>query len=267
MNESTIQLYAKHFFWWSRNNTVKNAGDYFTPFLIAEILKIFPQHLDRLVSHLGARKVLSIGSVLHFAKDDDIVWGSGVNGKISMQELRFRRLAVHAVRGPKTRRVLLDMGIECPEVYGDPAILAPAFFPETLLRKLFPRKSGVCLVPHLNENSDIYKGCNLEIVSPKQDPIQFIAELTAYDGVVSSALHGYIFAEAYGIPCALLKNHSGESPFKYADYQLGTGRKETGPQELVSDALRNLVIPDFDLKVLQHNLIASFPFQELGLTG
>jgi pyruvyltransferase len=78
-------------------------------------------------------KLLAIGSIIHMAEDNDVIWGSGVNGKhpnkTDKNFYRFSQLDVRAVRGPLTRQFLMDMGIKCPAVYGDPALLLPKLFP------------------------------------------------------------------------------------------------------------------------------------------
>lgn len=78
-------------------------------------------------------KLLSIGSVMHFAKDNDSIWGTGINGKINESHLKFKNLDVRAVRGPRTREFLMGRGIMVPEIYGDPGLLLPMFFSKECL--------------------------------------------------------------------------------------------------------------------------------------
>ena len=64
-----------------------------------------------------------IGSVLQSIPEQSIVWGSGM---ISDMEINKKLPTdIYAVRGPKSRNILKKNGYNCPQVYGDPALLLP----------------------------------------------------------------------------------------------------------------------------------------------
>ena len=256
---------AKCFYWWTRNGSILNAGDYFVPFLFHNMLLKLGRAdvIKDLQIKLNGRRIFSIGSVIHFARNDDFVWGTGVNGKVSLDKLTFSRINVSAVRGPLTRNILLQKGIDCPLVFGDPALLASAIYPIEQLRKIHPKKNGICVVPHINEDFTRYKNIPHDIVSPNQAPIDFIAKLTSYEAVISSSLHGIVFADAYNIPNALLKNISGETQFKYDDYRLGSQRKPLKPLETIAEAIQALKMDAFDLADIQNSLMASLPIKSI----
>jgi pyruvyltransferase len=170
----------------------------------------------------GARRVLTVGSVLHFASDGDVVWGTGVNAKAQAGPLKARRLDVRAVRGPLTASRLEELGIDVPAVYGDPGILVSRIFPHE--RK--PRWDYV-VVPHFRERW--LRFFPHPTLSPAQAPEPFLRKLVRARRVISSSLHGLVLAESYGIPAVWLENRSGEAPFKYHDYYLGTGRQPPRP--------------------------------------
>ena len=67
---------------------------------------------------------LMIGSILtdKYTDEQSIIWGAGM---LKERTLKHKPKQVCAVRGPLTRDILLKSGIECPEVYGDPALLMP----------------------------------------------------------------------------------------------------------------------------------------------
>lgn len=68
-----------------------------------------------------------IGSILpNSIKSKTIVWGSGCQD--FDQVVHRHPKQVLEVRGPKTRDYLLHNGIDCPEVYGDPALLLPLVY-------------------------------------------------------------------------------------------------------------------------------------------
>ena len=67
-------------------------------------------------------KLIVVGSVLQHLNQNDLVWGGGA---IDQNHISARPEKVFAVRGPLTRHELLSKGIECPAIYGDPALLMP----------------------------------------------------------------------------------------------------------------------------------------------
>ncbi len=58
---------------------------------------------------------------------------------------------MRAVRGPLTRQFLMDMGIDCPKIYGDPALLLPKLFPE-FKKSENPTKEYIIIPHHSDEH-------------------------------------------------------------------------------------------------------------------
>lgn len=203
-------------------------------------------------------KLFSIGSVMHFAKDGDTIWGTGINGKMSLDLLQFKNLDVRAVRGPQTALILKKMGLTVPEVFGDPGILTSRYWPDD-----GSPKTGPVFIPHMREDvpESVAKQC--KIISPLLPLDDFIAGIRSASEVYSSSLHGVIIAESYGISAALIKNKSGEAPFKYLDYYQGTGRDTLVEFESIDEACGNFVPPP-NIKTIQDRLILSFPYDLWG---
>ncbi len=244
-------------YWWKPRNGQVNVGDHLSKVIVSCVLGLRDRTLiqKRSMRH----RLLAIGSVLHFARNGDTVWGSGINGKIPEQMHRFDTLDVRAVRGPKTRDLLLARGIAVPQVYGDPGLLMPLFFPR---RALMPEpRRELVIVPHFNESPDKYRGHEQHLVFPNCEPATFVRRLLAADRVVSSSLHGLILAEAYGIPAVYLDWDNGEDRFKYDDYYHGTGRLQWQAGSTVEECLRIGGNAAFDLERLQQGLLESFPYE------
>ena len=76
--------------------------------------------------HWGTNYIIIGSTISMLTNERSIIWGAGV---IDDQEpLRIKPKKVLAVRGPKTREYLLKNGVECPAVYGDPAMLIKYFY-------------------------------------------------------------------------------------------------------------------------------------------
>ena len=235
-------------FFWKRALNVENFGDSLSPLIIE---KIIGKKITCINSSISSQKILAIGSILHFAKDGDIIWGSGINGKIDPSCHNFSTLLVFAVRGPLTRDFLLERGIFCPEIYGDPAILLPDLFPQ-----LQPTgEKPFIVIPNLNE-IQAYRGLP-NVVLPTQEPMKVIKEILKARFVISGSLHGIIVAEAFGIPARLLRLTEAEHLFKYFDYYLGSGRTQCIPAYSLEEALElgGEVPPKYD----KAGLLQAFP--------
>ena len=213
--------------------SVNNFGDLLGPMIV--------EHLRRRagLSSEGTitSRLLSVGSVLHFARDGDVIWGSGVNGKIAAHSHTFTFLDVRAVRGPHTRAFLQDRGIHVPEIFGDPALLLPHVAPE-LLNAAQHKKYGVTIVPNL-EDLRLNRSLRLVpgVLNPRTGLRRCLDRIVRSELVVGSSLHAIIVAEAFGIPARVVGSKV-EHHLKYADYYAGTGRMSYSPAPTIREAIR-----------------------------
>lgn len=214
---------------------------------------------NSLLTECGKRKLLALGSIVHMAEDNDVIWCSGINGKhpdkTDKKFYRFTQLDVRAVRGPLTRQFLMDMGINCPEVYGDPALLLPRLFPE--FKKSENPSREYVIIPHYSDEHLFANHPNLLTV--KEDWDELIRQVLDSKFVIATSLHGVIVAEAFGIPTRYLKVSDEEPLFKYADYYYGTNRHDFKYATTVEEALQmgGEPLPECDLD----KLMQSFPFE------
>jgi pyruvyltransferase len=205
-----------------------NFGDAINPILIE---KIFNKKVCW-VHHLYYPKtyLMGIGSILQKANSNAIIWGTGFISNDCV--LKEKPKKIYAVRGPKTRQRLLELGIECPEVYGDPALLLPLIYKPTIQKKY---KLGI--IPHYVDKQspilDKFKN-NAEILIidiKNKEHFEFIDLLLSCEKVASSSLHGIIVADAYQIPSIWieLSNNVKGNGFKFLDYFASVKRKEELP--------------------------------------
>lgn len=205
-------------FHWQPKSGAQNFGDHLSHVVVSRLLARHELLLDETVS--ARRRLLAVGSILHFAQDNDVIWGSGVNGKIDENKHSFSHLDVRAVRGPLTRAYLSGKGISVPEVYGDPVLLLPTLFPNR-----FKKSSRVeyCFVPNLHDLAATAREKN--VVSPLLPWNEVVNRIIESEFVISSSLHGLIVAEAFGIPACYVRLSETEAIFKFEDYFQGTGRR------------------------------------------
>jgi pyruvyltransferase len=235
-------------FWWTASHGV-NFGDDLSHVIVEKILghPIKNRSLDS-----PGKLLFSAGSILHFARDDDVIWGSGFREN-PLLENRFHRLDVRAVRGPRTREFLLTMGIDCPEVYGDPAVLMGYLFPE--FKKETPIYEYI-IIPNIGEIEcfTAYKN----IVLPTSPWNEIVTKMLQSRLVISSSLHGLIVAESFGIPARLLKMTWIEPLLKYQDYYESSGRPNFRYATSVQEALQMGGEEPSCLDI--HPLLESFPW-------
>lgn len=197
-NQNPIPL-----FYWSERKFIfkdkENYGDLLSKYLVEKIsgrpVK-FVQPKKQPWYKWDKKNYLAIGSIIHHATKDSIVWGSGIidsHQKIAPADFR-------AVRGPKTREFLLDLGYDCPQIYGDPALLLPKFY--------FPKvekKYILGIIPHYHDYEQVneFYGTNSEILVidlMTLDVEEVTRQILSCEKTISSSLHGLIVSHAYQIP-------------------------------------------------------------------
>lgn len=245
------------YFWSPAAPDVENFGDYISLKLVERIVQHPVEEVH--AAQMGSRKkLLAVGSILHFAENFDVIWGSGINGKhLLPQDYCFSNLDVRAVRGPLTRKFLIEnFHISCPEVYGDPALLLPYFFQE-FKRKKRPSKEYI-VIPHISEEHFFPITLYPNVVYPTERWDYVIEQILDSKLVIASSLHGLIIAEAFGVPARLLRITENEPLFKYEDYYLGTNRKNFQYATSIEEALQ--LGGESPHRADLEKLYAAFPF-------
>lgn len=197
----------------------RNFGDWIGPYLFEAITGLTPLFCPReKIARFGC--IMTVGSVLRHLIGDDcvVVWGSGI---ISGGDMFKRPREVRAVRGPLTRRRMVDLGYECPEIYGDPAILMPLFFsPE---RKA--RRHAIGVIPHFVDRHLFSERSDCLIIDPTRSVDRVVEDIVSCELTISSSLHGLIVSHAYGIPSVWVRpvNRIDGDDSKFRDYFLSVG--------------------------------------------
>ena len=113
------------------------------------------------------------------------------------------------MRGPLTRSRLLDVGIDCPPVYGDPALLVPLYYwPEV------EKTHDVGIVIRHSEHlwRDLDQDDSVKVIDFGSSDIETVLrEILSCRRIISSSLHGLVIADAYGIPNAWLGTEGGSA--------------------------------------------------------
>lgn len=236
----------------------QNFGDYLSLVIVGEFLKrsgIFPIPVES-----GNNRLLALGSVMHFGETGDVVWGTGVNGKVPMEKYKFDNLDVRMVRGPLTREFLMQRGTSVPDdVYGDPALLLPKLFPKF---KWKPISGRVSVLPNFNEFEQVSKLVpdNFHLISPIGYWKGIVKDILHSELVLTSSLHGLIISEVFGIPVRFVAPFGGETLFKYEDYLLGTGRSlEKRPKSFLEGIHTSMGVGFAAPKVDMELMIERFP--------
>jgi len=167
--------------------------------------------------------LICIGSYLHAAKNNYYIYGTGVRTNPPIEgDLGFTKLNVCALRGAYTYNFLTKVkNIECPVVYGDPALLLKDMYKPKEVEEL---NEKIALIPHKSSykhylKKDIYDKEKFHLINPRRHWSKIVDELTSCKAVLSSSLHGLILSDTYDKPNLLLKEFElSEGDLKFKDY-------------------------------------------------
>jgi len=204
-----------------------NWGDKLNPYLVEKLTgkqSFNPYFNDWL-------RYFVIGSILDRADKNSVIWGSGFISANSRPSGAPNK--IHAVRGPLTRDIFVREGIDCPSIFGDPAILLKIYFP---VRKDCKYEFGI--IPHfmdkdstwIQRQSEKY-GDRVLLIDIEESIESFIEAVCSCKYIFSSSLHGLICADTYGIPSIriVLGEKVTGGDFKFNDYRLGLDAKPHTP--------------------------------------
>jgi len=208
-----------------------NAGDVFSMQLARSY---FYDH--QIIPTLPAVKITKIslmllGSILQRADSQTVVCGAGFmfsNGKVAEKPK-----SVVCVRGPLSGELLDKQGINHPGKYADPGILAPFIFNN---KNTIKHKIGI--VPHYHDfNHPWIKSCKkqgIKIIDVFSPLPKYFKQIQQCEIILSSSLHGIIFAHAYGKPALWieLSNKVAGNGFKFYDYYASVGLKPDDVQRI-----------------------------------
>jgi len=203
-------------YWTCRNGRRGNFGDMLSP-VLTRALSGRPA-----VFRKSTPRLFAVGSLLKFAEKGDRVWGAGFIGETDTAK---QGIIIHAVRGPLTRGRLLAQGIDCPAIYGDPALLLPAIYPaSTQVRR------GIGIIPHYVDHARLkqaVKRLDVRVIDIRAGIDKVLHEAMCCEVLLCSSLHGCILADAYGIPniWVELSDRVVGGGFKFRDYYASTERE------------------------------------------
>ena len=251
----------KLYFWKSKINN-GNFGDELSPIILN---KLYRSSIPTTNSMNHIKKILGVGSVLHLANTNDIIWGTGI--RKYEHPYNFINLRVYAVRGLHTRKFLMGKKINVPEIYGDPALL---------YAKLFDIKSSaysyeIGFIPHYTQYDeytkllkDSSKYSNIHIINPTNNYKKVIDDIAKSKYIISSSLHGLIISDSLNIPNIMLyEKKLDEGQLKFQDYYSSQNRN----LEFINNLDEFFINPikEYGNKVDLDKLEKSFPKKVISL--
>lgn len=205
-----------------------NAGDLFN----VTIMNHFK--LPYIKARVSSANMINVGSLLNFIVTSKkyfpyvkckkcMVVGTGFMYEPEEKDKLIKDVEVLALRGRLSKELLEKKSgkkYEC--LLADPGLLASYIYPQENVEK----KYKVGFIPHfLQKENAAWKNIKLEkysykIIDIEQEDKDLMRDISECECILSSSLHGLIFADSYNIPCRHLTIYDmllGEN-LKYRDY-------------------------------------------------
>jgi len=246
---------------WDRGT---NFGDAINPILIETLFNKKVRWINR--EYYPGIYIMCIGSILQKANSNALIWGSGYIAEDSIFKSKPKK--VYAVRGPLTRKLLLNQGVECPEIYGDPALLLPRMYNPTIQKKY-----TLGIIPHYvdkdNKNIQLFANRKDILIIDVKNPnhYEFIDNILSCEKIASSSLHGLIVSDSYSIPSLWVEfsNNVKGNGFKFLDYFLSVKRSDKKPIIIdknteLSDIYQSFSV--YEIMIDLEPLLNAYPYNE-----
>lgn len=239
--------------------TYNNFGDILNPILAGSITS--KKIINVSARYCKSEHLMAIGSILGRANKESIVWGSGFISSASRCKEKPKKIL--AVRGPLTKKLLEEQGIECPSVFGDPALLLPRFYKVQKTKKY---KLGV--LPHYKDKDAKWLktlGDDVKVIDIQNpNPLEVVDQICECQYIASSSLHGIIISDAYKVPSVWiqLSDKIVGGKFKFHDYLESIQSELVNPVIVNSDLFSESLIDKCKVRPIKVDLdllLDSFP--------
>ena len=217
-------------------NEYANLGDALSPLMVSLVSGLPTIHAPQSSEKV---RMAAVGTIAHGFQGGTVwIWGTGTskyeNPLEKVAEKRLFRASgaanfkVAATRGPVTRAILGGDSATSSAAFGDPVWLLPQFYRPQIKKKW---KLGV--IVHLSDLKDrtLQTGPRNEyaryfvpdelagdvriihtVTDVTVDALkERLDEILSCERLVSTSLHGMVFAESYGIPCLYFSPRPGVS--------------------------------------------------------
>lgn len=248
-----------------------NFGDHVTSYIFYRIYNQFA-HIDINGGKEKKDVVFGAGSILNKAKNNSIIWGTGF---MFPTDKAIKPKKILSVRGPLTRKRLLDIGLECPECYGDIGLILPYFYYPSVNKK---HKIGI--IPHYIDiptfnNIHTEDNEDIKIIDVSKSVSEVICDILSCEMTISSSLHGIIVSHAYNIRCLWIKMSDliAGGTFKFRDYYGSLNMENYEKMEpyiydkqLSIDELNKLIneYPNPEFPINTKHILQKCPFINIG---
>ena len=188
---------------------------------------------------LDSDNLILIGSILEWADENSIICGSGLI--LPSSKLQCKPKYINCVRGPLSAFFLEKQGIAVGKLFGDPGLLFSRIYED---QQKIKHKIGI--IPHyVDKESAWIKNCKslgvrvIDVFSPLET---FAEQLQQCEVILSSSLHGLVFAHSYGKPALWVEISDGVigDGFKFYDYYLAAG---ISPEKVVKISVNETTNP------------------------
>lgn len=183
-----------------------------------------------------------MGSILHFARPNDILCGIGYKPSERFDSKILKKLNILALRGPKTYDFLKAQGADLSKLKSlyDPGLLVRFLYQDLIQQNDYPIKNKISFLPHYRErNKNLMKQKNIHIIDIDNSVENVCQEILNSELIYTSSLHGLIFAHALNRPAVLVSPQSNEDMLKYKDYLASISVEYRPPFKDIHDAMKH----------------------------
>ncbi len=250
--------------YWFRSADFQNFGDEFSRYIIN-----YAFGYSVSLANINDCELVATGSNMEVVENNRNdkrikIWGSGFIEE--GESARLQGCDIYAVRGKETaRRIGRE---ELP--MGDPGVLASRCFRKK--RNLRTGKIGF-VAHYVDLDSDIAQKIRSDerymLISPLEKNEIVATKIASCKAILSSSLHGLIFADSYKVPNAHVqlsdKVLGGE--YKFRDYCSGVGKKyiKVAKEDIFNEDIIENIIREYKpikgLRKIWKRLTKSFPYK------